>query len=143
MAIAKFTAVDSSPSPPQIPTHTRPTKGDGTVKEKSFVKKAVMALPQKPTGVVLNKEVPKETSNLLENTWATVILSGKTKINPTGRQLLRPANKVKSNSSVSQTMAITDKRLFVRLPQEHEWRKLSPAGIREVIVKNYTSHPHS
>ncbi|KHJ35346.1 hypothetical protein EV44_g3859 [Erysiphe necator] len=35
---------------------------------------------------------------------------------PTGRQPLRPANKVKSNSSTSQTMAITDKRPFVRLP---------------------------
>ncbi|KHJ32680.1 putative eka-like protein [Erysiphe necator] len=151
MAIAKFAAVDSSPSSPQIPTHTRPTKRDGTVKEKSFVKKAVMAPPLKPTGVVLNKEVVKETSNLLENTRATVaragqkkarvILSGKTQMNPTGRQPIRPANKVKSNSSASQNMAITDKRLFVRLTQEHEWRKLSAAGIREVIVKKLHISP--
>ncbi|POS82406.1 hypothetical protein EPUL_004121, partial [Erysiphe pulchra] len=27
-----------------------------------------------------------------------------------------------------------DKRLFIRLPNEHDWRKLSPAGIREIIV---------
>ncbi|KHJ30025.1 putative eka-like protein [Erysiphe necator] len=37
--------------------------------------------------------------------------------------------------------APTDNRLFLRLPQEHEWRKLSPAGIREVIVKKLSISP--
>ncbi|KHJ30784.1 putative eka-like protein [Erysiphe necator] len=37
--------------------------------------------------------------------------------------------------------APTDKRLFLRLPQEHEWRKLSSAGIREVIVKKLSISP--
>ncbi|KHJ30078.1 putative eka-like protein [Erysiphe necator] len=144
-AIAKFAAVDSSPSPPQIPAYTRPTKGDGTVKDKSFAKKAVIALPQKPKGVVVDKGVEKETPSLLVNTWATVaragqkkvraMLSSKTQVNPTGGQALRMANKVKPNSSASQTMAISDKRLLVRLLQEHEWRKLSPPVTREVIVK--------
>ncbi|KHJ33499.1 putative eka-like protein [Erysiphe necator] len=38
-------------------------------------------------------------------------------------------------------MPVTDRRLFVRLSQEHEWRKLSPAGIREVIVNKLAISP--
>lgn len=34
-----------------------------------------------------------------------------------------------------------DNRLFVRIPVEHEWRKLSPAGLREVIVKKLSISP--
>ncbi|POS88253.1 hypothetical protein EPUL_000078 [Erysiphe pulchra] len=30
---------------------------------------------------------------------------------------------------------LQDNRLFFRLPVEHEWRNLSPAGIREIVVK--------
>ncbi|KHJ30729.1 putative eka-like protein [Erysiphe necator] len=37
--------------------------------------------------------------------------------------------------------APTNKRLFLRLPHEHEWRKFSPAGIREVIVKKLSTSP--
>ncbi|POS86106.1 hypothetical protein EPUL_002531 [Erysiphe pulchra] len=39
------------------------------------------------------------------------------------------------------SIATTDGRLFVRLPQEHEWHKLSPAGIREVIVRKLAISP--
>ncbi|POS88216.1 hypothetical protein EPUL_000796 [Erysiphe pulchra] len=35
----------------------------------------------------------------------------------------------------------SDNRLFVRLPQEHEWRKLSPAGNREVMAKKSSIPP--
>ncbi|KHJ34720.1 putative eka-like protein [Erysiphe necator] len=31
--------------------------------------------------------------------------------------------------------------LFVRLPQDHEWRKLSPAGIREIILQKLAISP--
>lgn len=41
----------------------------------------------------------------------------------------------------SPTLAPADKRFFVRLPQEHEWRKLSPKGIREVIVQKLAISP--
>ncbi|KHJ36373.1 putative eka-like protein [Erysiphe necator] len=37
----------------------------------------------------------------------------------------------------------TDSRLFVRLPLEHEWRKLSPASIREMVVKRLSISPAS
>ncbi|KHJ34547.1 putative eka-like protein [Erysiphe necator] len=43
---------------------------------------------------------------------------------------LRQPRKGKSISSI-----MADKRIFLRLPNEHEWRGLSPAGIREVVVK--------
>ncbi|KHJ31883.1 putative eka-like protein [Erysiphe necator] len=43
----------------------------------------------------------------------------------------------RDNSATS----VSDKRLFDRLPQGHEWRKLSPAGIREVIVKKLHISP--
>ncbi|KHJ33802.1 putative eka-like protein [Erysiphe necator] len=41
----------------------------------------------------------------------------------------------------STKAAPTEKRLFVRLPLKHEWRKLSPAGIREVIVNKLAISP--
>ncbi|KHJ34198.1 putative eka-like protein [Erysiphe necator] len=46
-------------------------------------------------------------------------------------------NSKKSNSDKS------DSRLFVRLPLEHKWRKLSPACIREMIVKRLSISPAS
>lgn len=63
MAITKFVAVISSP-PNNIPAHTRPVKRDGTIKDKITVKKAVVLLPEKPMGLVLNKGVTRETQNL-------------------------------------------------------------------------------
>ncbi|KHJ30277.1 putative eka-like protein [Erysiphe necator] len=35
----------------------------------------------------------------------------------------------------------SDKRLFVRLPQENEWRKLPPAELREVLVRKLMISP--
>ncbi|KHJ33521.1 putative eka-like protein [Erysiphe necator] len=63
LAIAKFAAVDSFPSP-QIPTHTRPTKGDGIGKDVGTGKKVAIVLPQKPVGVVLNRGEVEETPSL-------------------------------------------------------------------------------
>ncbi|KHJ33753.1 putative eka-like protein [Erysiphe necator] len=74
---------------------------------------------------------------------ARVVLNNSTQVNPTGRQSHRPANKEKSKILASQSVVLSDTRLFVRLPQDHEWRKLSPVGIRKVIVKKYKSHPPS
>ncbi|POS82439.1 hypothetical protein EPUL_005781 [Erysiphe pulchra] len=105
LAIANFAAVDSSPSPPQIPTHTRPTKGDRKGKDKSNTKKESSKRDSKST---------KYSSYI---------------------------RKYLGYSAASQRLALSDKRLFVRLPQEHEWRKLSPAGIREVIVKKLHISP--
>ncbi|POS85461.1 hypothetical protein EPUL_002699 [Erysiphe pulchra] len=42
---------------------------------------------------------------------------------------------IKNTKSKNAKEIISDTRLFVRLPVDHEWRNLSPAGLREVIVK--------
>ncbi|POS84484.1 hypothetical protein EPUL_003544 [Erysiphe pulchra] len=78
-------------------------------------------------------------------TWATVARKGKKKarISLSTKTIVAPVRKAtqslttKNNSPTrdSPSIATTDRRLFARLPQEHEWRKLSPAGIREVIVR--------
>ncbi|POS82576.1 hypothetical protein EPUL_004491, partial [Erysiphe pulchra] len=136
LTIANIAAVDSSPSPPQIPIHTRPTKGDRIGKDRSNTKKVTIVIPPKPIGVAIKKKVAKETPSLpntpqiSENTWATVaragqkkarvILNNSTQVNLTGIQSRRPANKEKS---------------------KHEWRKLSPAGIRGAIVKKLHISP--
>ena len=99
----------------------------------------------------------QETFNLLltpktvENTWATVArkgmkkaritLSTKTQAAPVSKSVQSVTNKVKSTSRASSNIDTSDRKLFVRLPQEHEWRKLSPAGIRESVVKKIAISP--
>lgn len=50
-------------------------------------------------------------------------------------------NKDESKFSGSSSLDTSDRRLFIRLPQEHEWRKLSPAGIRGSIVRKFSISP--
>lgn len=145
LAIAKFAEVYSSPSPHHIPRNTRPTHEDIIGRDKITVTEVTIALPQKPIGVVIIRGVAEGTpclsyiSRITENTWATVacagqkkarvLLNNSTQVYPKGRQSHRPANKGNSKIIASQSMALSDKKLFVRLLQEHEWRKLSPMSI--------------
>ncbi|POS86623.1 hypothetical protein EPUL_003797 [Erysiphe pulchra] len=48
LAIANFAAVDTSPTPPKVPTHSRPTKWSsyGSGKDKNVVKKVAIATPR-------------------------------------------------------------------------------------------------
>ncbi|POS83903.1 hypothetical protein EPUL_004719 [Erysiphe pulchra] len=148
LAIAKFAAVDTSPNPPKIPTHSRPSKGSGhgLGKEKTAVKKVAVAFPRNTMVTDLSlrnaqgKFALSEIAETAENTWAIVARKGKKKARitlgnkatgaPVKKATQRVTNKEKSPSRDHPTIATTDKRLFLRLPQEHEWRKLSPAGIR-------------
>ncbi|POS82119.1 hypothetical protein EPUL_005750, partial [Erysiphe pulchra] len=97
LAIANYAAADSSPAPPTIPTHSRPSKsnGSGYGKEKSA--------PKKKKARVSQSTKPQVTQ--MSNT-----------------------NKRLTNKNQSPSTTTTDTRLFVRLPQEHEWRKLSLPG---------------
>ncbi|KHJ35772.1 putative eka-like protein [Erysiphe necator] len=80
-----------------------------------------------------------------DKTWAIVARKGqkkarvdnsiKTQITAGNKNAPRVLNKDNSITPVS------DKRLFLRLPQEHEWKKLSPAGIREIVVKKLAISP--
>ncbi|POS82223.1 hypothetical protein EPUL_005744 [Erysiphe pulchra] len=47
----------------------------------------------------------------------------------------KPSDNTWATAATSSTKAISDKRLFLRLLQEHEWHKPFPAGICEVIFK--------
>ncbi|KHJ32024.1 putative eka-like protein [Erysiphe necator] len=149
-AIANFAAADSPPSPPQVPIHTRPKKGSGKGIDKNLAKKTTVATPQIILSQAVNREMIKEVDPLKipkasDKTWAVVARKGYKKariVNNNQTQAVvgnksppKPYNKNNSSTSVS------DKRLFVRLPQEHEWRKLSPAGIREVAVKKLSISP--
>lgn len=135
-AIANFAAVDNSPNPPKIPAHSKPTKGNdsGSGKGKNVEKNVAVATPQIPK--------PPQTS---QNTWVTVARNGQKKARVTQNNNLHttPISKIRPRGTNLEkaSAAPTDKRLFLRLPQEHEWRKLSPAGIREVIVKKLSISP--
>ncbi|POS82430.1 hypothetical protein EPUL_004026, partial [Erysiphe pulchra] len=151
-AIANFAAVDSSPSPPRVPIHTRPKKGDGSRngkgndeekrKEKVW-KKIDIAIPRiSPSQVAMELQSNYQSNN---NTWATVARNGQKK----ARVALSDKTQAVTGSKVTQkspkyfnsVKQDSDNRLFVRLPQDYDWRKLSPAGIREVVVKKLSISP--
>ncbi|POS82947.1 hypothetical protein EPUL_005522, partial [Erysiphe pulchra] len=136
LAIANFVAVDS---PPKIPSHSRPTRGSSheSGKDKTIGKKAAVAIPRSILGV---------DSSVRKAQEAIVARKGKKKawltLNPKAQAALvrKAANSVNSKDKLtiraSLNTATTNRRLFVRLPQEYEWRKLSPAGIREVMYRS-------
>lgn len=83
--------------------------------------------------------IPKNTiPQVVEKSWATVTCNGQRKARVT--QSIKPeatpvnTRKCVTNVNKSSPIASADTTLFIRLLQDHEWRKLSPAGIWEVIV---------
>ncbi|KAI1005068.1 hypothetical protein K3495_g3158 [Podosphaera aphanis] len=151
-AVANFAAAESPLAPPCVPLHTRPGNRNGREKEKekNLPKKVAVAIPKTIPKQVFNQGSTNEVEQLnvlpnSNNTWATVARKGQKKARVVNVQVLKadtrirgtqkPSNKEKTASTVS------DKRLFIRLPIEHEWRKLSPAGIREVVVKTLMISP--
>ncbi|KHJ34673.1 putative eka-like protein [Erysiphe necator] len=128
-----------------------------------------MNLPKKPTVAATHRinatlktanalpKVPKTTPML----WTTVVRNGqkKTRLNEvpdaTTDTNLQPQkcaakttfniaqNQNQSQKNKKQLKSTDDMRLFVRLSKEHEWRKLSPAGIRDVVVKKLSISPTS
>ncbi|KHJ34215.1 putative eka-like protein [Erysiphe necator] len=159
LAIANFAAVDTAPTPPKIPSHSRPSKGSrhGLGVDKIAANKVATAIPRSYTGINSSSKKTQGTHSLpnipekLESTWATVARKGKKKaritlstnapLAPVRKETQSSTSKNKSPTRDSPKIAVTDRRLFVRLPHEHEWRKLSPAGIREVIVKKLAISP--
>ncbi|POS82704.1 hypothetical protein EPUL_005852, partial [Erysiphe pulchra] len=134
LAIANFGALDSSPTPPKIPSHSRPTRGSSHElrKDKTIGKKAAVVIPRsilsvdpsvRRTQVIFS--LPK-APQAVEYSWAIVA--------PLMRKAaISVSNKDKPTTRASTNTATSDRRLFVRLALEHEWRKLSPAGIHEPV----------
>ena len=160
LAISNFASADSSSSPPRVPIQTRPSKDNRNVKGKdtdnNLTKKVAIATPriilsQAPSRGVNKSVEPPKTPESGDNSWATVARKGQKKARVDLSTIVpvvtirktshRSINKGKSENTSPSTKPISDKRLFLRLPQEHEWRKLSPAGVREVIVKKLHISP--
>ncbi|KHJ34651.1 putative eka-like protein [Erysiphe necator] len=84
-----------------------------------------------------------ETPQIRQVTWATVARNGQEKarvIQSNKTLLLAPVNHCRANKEIFSSTP-SDKRLFVRISKEHEWRKLFAAGLREVIVKKLSISP--
>lgn len=99
----------------------------------------------------------------LQLSWATVTWNGKKKArlinasttkssqakNSNHREHLNEpkANNISSRRQTRESKSISpikgDKRIFLRLPHELEWRILSTAGIREIVVKKQAISPVS
>ena len=58
-------------------------------------------------------------------------------------QINIPARPPPVNSTKAKDSATEYRRLLIRLSENHDWRKLSPAGIREVIVRKPSISPTS
>ncbi|POS86016.1 hypothetical protein EPUL_001592 [Erysiphe pulchra] len=133
LAIAHFAAVDTSPAPP------------------NGLNKVAIATPRTPMGVVAKigkiNEAPSilKIPKLTENTWATVARNGhkKVRVSPSTKTQVVSIDTIKDKSKIASpsNKDSSDKRLFIRLPLDHEWRKLALAGIREVIVKKLSISP--
>ncbi|KHJ30519.1 putative eka-like protein [Erysiphe necator] len=98
-----------------------------------------------------------------QSTWATVVRKGQKKVRvitpqvPVTPYISRDnqrstlpkqgrSTNIQQNATGADKFAPTDskdKGIFLRVPQEHEWRKLSPAGIREVLIKKLAISPAS
>ncbi|POS81933.1 hypothetical protein EPUL_005573, partial [Erysiphe pulchra] len=96
-----------------------------------------------------NVKEPLRLSNIHEigeKTWAMVARNGskKTRITLSNKAQAAPVRKSSQHLSKKDKLSAknsSDGRLFVRLPQDHECRILSPAGIREIIVQKLAISP--
>ncbi|KHJ33837.1 putative eka-like protein [Erysiphe necator] len=147
-AIARLASSDNSPKPPQIPMNTKPCQTKDRCQEKDSEKN------NPPTGLY---KPPKDTPG--QNSWAIVARNGHKKsrvttTTPLVSKNISTGDQQKPSTSSKSTMnkniksknakeISPDSRLLLRLPANHEWRNLSPADIREVIVKCLAVSPAS
>ncbi|POS82478.1 hypothetical protein EPUL_005514, partial [Erysiphe pulchra] len=87
------------------------------------------------------EEVLPKIPQLSEKTWATVARNGqkKTRVVVSNKTQAAPVTKVSQRQSAKEKPASSgsEERIFVRLPQDHEWRYFSPAEIRELVGPNW------
>lgn len=100
------------------------------------------------------KTHPVRETPTQELSWVTVVRNGHKKARIDTIQKVigfrDPTHKISGYQKLAQSFNKPDQQLpkgksvsgsesndaiFLRLPMEHEWRKLSPAGIRKVIMK--------
>ncbi|KHJ35076.1 putative eka-like protein [Erysiphe necator] len=163
-AISKFAAHDSSPTPPPIPSKFQQKKQSGIHNIDLPSKPIAVATPITiPLSRASNNGTQPRENQTTQLSWATVTQIGQKKarvINESTTKSAQAKNtnhidhlnepKVTNISSRRQprkgkpiSPIKADKRIFLRLPHEHDWWNLSPAGIREVIVKKLAISPAS
>ncbi|POS83608.1 hypothetical protein EPUL_004980, partial [Erysiphe pulchra] len=144
-AIACLAASDNIPQPPKMPIESK--KG----------KKKVSNSPSNVrlnTSSLVNSKLPTlptqiSNHNLKEQVSRTIVPVAISSIATGTRHhshLPNPQYQNSENNKSKKTLGNENKpvgRLFVRLPVDHEWRALSPTGLREVIVKRLSVSPAS
>ncbi|KAI1004821.1 hypothetical protein K3495_g3394 [Podosphaera aphanis] len=134
-ALSLFVASDA-PQNPLVPSQSWPAKGTNTSKTKGspLANISVHATPPR-------KHKFPQNPQLNGSTWATVARKGqkKARIDIQNSQSVTLSNHLKKPAAAKHAYgkdaAVSqDPRLVARLPREHEWRKLSPAGLHELVV---------
>lgn len=164
-AIACLAASNNIPQPPKIPIEPKPGKKKFSISSSNVrLNNSSLAnskLPTLPTQIS-NNNLEKQVMSLKqkENSWAMVARNGHKKsrtILPaaisskaTGirhhSHLPNPQHQNRENNKskkIPENKNRPDDRLFVRLSADHERRALSPAGLREVIIKRLSVSPAS
>ncbi|POS82457.1 hypothetical protein EPUL_005236, partial [Erysiphe pulchra] len=168
-AISKFAISDEIPSVPKILPETKTILVPANSKINIPKKPSMLATPLVAPLVALQEKLVHTPETLVldstkgnlrnKSSWSTVVRNGHKKTRatlptaiqtlpsaqpkkPTAQQAFKLAqNTNKNRKQLKQSSQ--DKRLFIRLPENHEWRKLSPAGIREIVVKKLSISPTS
>ncbi|POS81818.1 hypothetical protein EPUL_006715, partial [Erysiphe pulchra] len=161
-AISEFAAADTTPNVPKFFSAETIHKLSSASKANIPRKPPTVATPLKnPTekinymNIQASNPLPNITKNT-ENYWAAVARNGHKKSRTTKNFVLQITQAKKQNSQVSagsakkspsgqkeKTSYPQDKSLFFRLTNNHEWQNLSPARIREIVVKKLSISPAS
>ncbi|KAI0998193.1 hypothetical protein K3495_g10000 [Podosphaera aphanis] len=158
-AIARLAASEKVPLPPPIPTQLKPpraTKNTGskeTVTRNPVLVDTPRIIPVRGPINTTSKPGPDKQPISIpptENTWAkvahngykrakaTAVLQTLPSSSPTSWARSQPSSSMlPTNSNVSRRKlnGKIDSRLFIRLPINHDWRRLSLTGLRNVIIK--------
>ncbi|POS81813.1 hypothetical protein EPUL_006290, partial [Erysiphe pulchra] len=146
-AIACLAASDNLAQPPKIPIESKPGKkkssnspGNAGLNNLS-VNSKLPTLPTQNFNKNLEKQVKSRTIVPVVTSSIATGIRHQTHL-PNPQHQNRERNKTKSKKTYDNENK-TDDRLSLRLSADHEWRALSPAGIREVIVKRLSVSPAS
>ncbi|POS84543.1 hypothetical protein EPUL_004323, partial [Erysiphe pulchra] len=135
-AISKFAASNTTPLLPEKQLKSNTVKVSENPKTHLPNKPLVTSFPSKLSiGQVENETNPiKDFISQNPSGLASQALKNPVQTTLKGNNTAPVKNK---NSSRN----LQDNRLFFRLPVEHEWRNLSPTGIREIVVKRLSISP--
>ncbi|KHJ35820.1 putative eka-like protein [Erysiphe necator] len=161
-AIARLAASNNVPKPSPIPLKTKPLRStihkEGQDLERKKLSSGTSKSPTSQSILKPQKVVFEDynKSAIEKSSWVTVARNGHKKSRiiastpsvPSAKILdiqknMPQASNLNQSHKKKVIVPISDSRLFVRLPINHEWRTLSLSGLREVIVKRLGVSPAS